>query len=140
MLTTIERLRFYLRDPEGTGQFFSDAELSELEAYTSSFEEAVGLGWLVRATATATASTSSVASKTIGKVTKTYSGSESGTSVNTAFELSRYWFGKANVNVARWFEYVPHEDTGIIGELHKQIDALRSDPDYDLSRLIAIGW
>ena len=135
-MTEIERLRFYLRDPAGASQFFSDVELQELLDSTTSFEAAVGLGWLVKASAAATNTTTAgaVTAKTVGKVREEYASGGTTSSADTAFALARYWFSKASVSGARWFELQPAD--GFIAEAIDINNALAElSPEYDLSRL-----
>jgi hypothetical protein len=139
-VTELERLRFYLRDPAGASQFFSDDELDELLEYTESFEEAIGLGWLVRAAAGATGGSSgaagAVTSRTIGKLTESYSTSSSTSPSTSALAMANYWFGLAGKSVGRWWSLEPSDS--FIGELHTKIKALALDGYYDLSRLLVL--
>lgn len=126
-MTELERLRFYLRDTSAK-QVFSDLELQELLDSTALFEEAVGLGWLLKGASAA----DRVTSRTIGKVSETRSGATE--SAQTCFALAQYWLGKTGIGVARWMELRP--EGGLLGDLYGILESIATDSDYDLSRLL----
>lgn len=135
-MTEKERLRFYLRDPSGASQFFSDDELDELLDSTDSFEQAVGLGWMVKASAAATDTTTAgaVTSRTIGKISETYSTGGTESSASTAFAMAYYWFSRAPTAGSRWLEMVPAE--GFISETIEIAKALK-ESDQSLAYLFS---
>jgi len=133
------RLRLYLRDSIKSGRpvFFTDEEIEELLSETASIEEAVSLGWLLKAASAADNPTT----VTIGQVSETKA--QATETFNICTKMHHYWDRKAqevsgsSKGVGRWLEVQP--DTGFIAD---QLDTIKLLEDYweqnDISRLYPV--
>lgn len=107
-MTDEELVRLYLRDPAGTDETFSDAEITELLAITGTVEGATALGWLLKAGDAANESVSQSVGNTSeswGQPTETY---------KICMRMYEYWTqkditenGGSDWAAGAWMELVP---------------------------------
>lgn len=132
---TVDRLRLLLRD-QGSPPTFTDLELDALIAETDSTEEAVALGWLLKAGSASTAGEGSVVTRQIGQIMTTYGrGATASESYSQALAMYRYWMQRAGMtagNAARWMEIRPGTGTqvGNLMELYDRLETVYWSDDF----------
>jgi len=116
---TVDRLRLLLRD-QGSSPTFTDVDLQGLIDETESTEEALALGWLLKAGSSSSVTDGSVVTKQIGQVMVTYGrGGSAEERWSQAMAMHQYWLRRAGLGsgaAARWMELKPGVGT-LVGNL-----------------------